>query len=154
MIQRGCAPLPAESAIFVPKGLWSHRNEHLGTRLGQIRPSFIAQNQNFPQKKRGFFATNVGKTLNLIPRCQENAYILALEFFWGETQTQTPDPSSELRALHSRSRNPGSGPARIGKTWPVYSIMSRNAQFSICDNFTTQPITHPGTQAAVDAALY
>jgi hypothetical protein len=79
----GCAPLPAESALFVeecnfqclsplletPKKAFIHCTKpkfspekalvHCTTKnFLQKRHSFIAQNQNFPQKKHSFIAQN------------------------------------------------------------------------------------------------
>jgi hypothetical protein len=69
---------------FRPKVQFSNQN------FPQKRHSFIAQKQSFPQKprkgtgslhkiknlpqKKPCFLLQLGKTWNLIPRCQENAY--------------------------------------------------------------------------------
>jgi hypothetical protein len=70
-------PLPAENALFV-------EDVCPPVSIETPKKASIAQNQNFPQKRHSFIAQNqqfsptflqLGKTWNLIPRCQENAYI-------------------------------------------------------------------------------
>jgi hypothetical protein len=56
---------------------------------------YLHKTINFLQKKSAFL--QLGKTWNLIPRCQENA-LLALEF--SNFSGGGPDPRSELRARY------------------------------------------------------
>jgi hypothetical protein len=57
----------------------------------------LHKTKNFPKKKNKLFATT-GKTWNLIPRCQENAYST---FFFGGEAPRPPLWASRLR--HSLS---------------------------------------------------
>jgi hypothetical protein len=107
------APWPVSDKNFPQK-----RHSFIGIAQNQYFPqkrlSFIVQNQKFAPETTPAFAT-IGKTWNLIPRCQENAYYhlnFQISLPPRSPAAAAPPPCVPFfRGLHHRSRNPGPAPA-------------------------------------------